>query len=37
VSEVPTHEYARVAGESVIRLRRVWFRYIYSWLRELLT
>jgi dolichol-phosphate mannosyltransferase len=36
VSEVPTHEYARIAGESTIRLSRVWFRYIYSFLKELM-
>jgi dolichol-phosphate mannosyltransferase len=35
VSEVPTHEYARLAGESTIRLRKVWFRYVYSFLRDL--
>ena len=36
VSEIPSHEYARTSGESKIKLRRVWFRYIYSWLRDLL-
>jgi dolichol-phosphate mannosyltransferase len=36
VSEVPAHEYARIRGESTIRLKKVWFRYIYSWLKELL-
>lgn len=36
VSEVPTHEYARWHGESSIKLRKVWFRYIYSFLKNLL-
>ena len=35
VSEVPSHEYERITGESTIKLRRVWFRYIYSWLKGL--
>lgn len=35
VSEVPTHEYARVHGRSSIVLSRVWFRYIYSFLKNL--
>ncbi|MEK6792111.1 MAG: glycosyltransferase family 2 protein [Deltaproteobacteria bacterium] len=35
VDEVPTHEYARTHGTSTIRLRRVWFRYIYSFLKNL--
>lgn len=35
VSEVPTHEYARLAGQSTISLRRVWFRYVYSFLKHL--
>ena len=30
VAEVPTHEYARKYGSSVISLRKVWLRYIYS-------
>ena len=34
--EVPTHEYARRAGSSKIQVRRVWPRYVYSWLRGLL-
>ncbi len=34
VAEVPTHEYARLYGESKIKLRRVWFRYIYSFLKN---
>ncbi len=36
VSEVPTHEYARKYGESTIKLRKVWFRYIYSFLKNLI-
>lgn len=36
VTEVPTHEYSREFGESTISLRRVWFRYIYSFLKNLL-
>jgi len=35
IVEVPTHEYARVHGESHIKLSRVWFRYVYSWLKYL--
>ena len=36
VAEVPAHEYERHSGESTIRLSRVWFRYIYSFLINLL-
>lgn len=35
VSEIPTHEYARKYGESTIKLRKVWFRYVYSFLKNL--
>lgn len=35
MAEVPTHEYARKAGNSVIVLRKVFVRYLYSWLRYL--
>lgn len=35
VGEVPAHEYARKFGESTIKLRKVWFRYIYSFLKNL--
>ncbi|GAI55629.1 unnamed protein product, partial [marine sediment metagenome] len=35
MAEVPTHEYARKYGQSVIKLRRVGFRYAYSWLKYL--
>jgi len=37
ISEVPTHEYARAHGASVIKLRRVWFRYVWSFLKYLLS
>jgi len=36
VDEVPTHEYARRYGKSVIKLRKVWFRYIWSFLKNLI-
>jgi dolichol-phosphate mannosyltransferase len=36
IGEVPSHEYARKSGESTIKLRRVWFRYIYSFLKNLI-
>jgi glycosyltransferase involved in cell wall biosynthesis len=36
VTEVPTHEYSRKHGESVIKLRRVWFRYVYSFIKFLI-
>jgi dolichol-phosphate hexosyltransferase len=35
VSEVPSHEYSRKYGDSTIKLRRVWFRYIYSFVKNL--
>ncbi len=35
VTEVPTHEYSRKHGTSSIRLHRVWFRYIYSFIKNL--
>lgn len=35
VGEVPSHEYQRRYGDSVIKLRRVAFRYVYSWLKYL--
>ncbi len=35
IAEVPTHEYARLYGESNISLMKVSFRYIYSWLKYL--
>lgn len=36
IAEVPTHEYARKSGKSVINLKKVWFRYVYSWLKYLI-
>jgi len=36
VSEIPTHEYSRKFGDSTIKLRRVWFRYVYSFLKNLI-
>lgn len=36
ITEVPTHEYSRKYGESVIKLRRVWFRYVYSFIKFLI-
>jgi len=35
ITEVPIHEYQRKFGKSVINLRKVWFRYLYSWLKYL--
>ena len=35
VTEVPTHEYARMYGQSVIKLRKVWFRYVYTFIKFL--
>ncbi len=35
VVEIPTHEYERHSGNSTIKLSRVWFRYIYSFLINL--
>lgn len=37
VVEVPTHEYRRQSGDSCIKLRKVWWRYVYSCLKYLLT
>jgi glycosyltransferase involved in cell wall biosynthesis len=36
VSEVAAHEYSRKYGESTIKLRKVWFRYVYSFLKNLI-
>lgn len=36
VGETATHEYSRKYGDSTIRLRRVWFRYVYSFLKHLI-
>ncbi len=35
VSEIPSHEFARMHGESRILLRRVWFRYVWSFIKYL--
>lgn len=35
VGEVPAHEYARKGGESKINVRKVAWRYVYSWLKYL--
>jgi dolichol-phosphate mannosyltransferase len=35
VAEVPAHEYSRKHGKSSIKLHRVWFRYIYSFIKNL--
>ncbi len=36
VAEIPSHEYERKHGDSCIKLRTVWFRYVYTWLKYLL-
>ena len=33
VGEVPTHEYAREFGDSTIKLRKVWLRYVTNFLK----
>jgi len=33
--EIPSHEYARKYGESSISVSRVWFRYVFSWIKYL--
>jgi len=35
IDEVPTHEYERKHGKSVINLKKVWFRYIWSFVKNL--
>lgn len=35
MAEVPTHEERRVAGYSKIDLKKVWFRYVYSFIKYL--
>ena len=35
MAEIPTHENKRIAGYSKIRLRKVWFRYVYSLIKHL--
>jgi len=36
MAEVPAHEYRRRHGVSHIRLRKVWVRYLYSLVKNLL-
>ena len=36
VTEVPSHEYSRKFGQSSIKLHKVWFRYIYSFIKNLI-
>ncbi len=33
VTEVPAHEYKRIFGDSRINVKRVAFRYVYSWMK----
>jgi len=33
--EVPAHEYARKYGTSCIKVSRVWWRYVFSWVKYL--
>lgn len=35
LAEVPSHEYARLQGDSHIKLSKVSIRYVYSWLKYL--
>ena len=35
IDEIPAHEYARKHGQSKIRLSKVWFRYIWSAVKNL--
>lgn len=35
ISEIPSHEYKRKYGTSAIVLKRDWFRYIYSFIKNL--
>ena len=36
ITEVPSHEYARKYGVSTIILRRVWFRFVYSFFKHVI-
>ena len=36
ISEIATHEYARKCGTSVIDLKKVWFRYVYTLFKYLI-
>ena len=33
ILEIPSHEYARKHGTSSINVKKVWFRYVYSWIK----
>jgi len=35
VDEVPAHEYERKFGVSTIKLKKVWFRYVYSFIKNI--
>jgi glycosyltransferase involved in cell wall biosynthesis len=35
IAEVPSHEYARKHGTSSIVVSRIWWRYVFSWLKYL--
>ena len=35
ISEIPSHEYARKYGTSVIVLKKVWLRYFYSFMKNI--
>ena len=35
ITEVPAHEYARKFGSSKINVGRIWWRYVYAWLKYL--
>ena len=35
MAEVASHEYARKYGDSSIKVSKVWFRYVYSWIKYL--
>lgn len=36
MAEVPTHEHKRAAGYSKIKLKKVWFRYVYTLMKYLI-
>lgn len=36
IAEIPSHEKARIAGRSRISIRKAWFRYLYSLIKNLL-
>jgi len=35
ILEIPSHEYKRICGDSNIKVGKVWFRYVFSWLKYL--